>query len=336
MRPLDTFWELLKPEAVRDRVMVDWQESLGEDFAVASLFLQPTGALSEAYPCPSPGHDGCPRRVVQHPTGERVAVCGAAPSPCDSLDLKKSDLAVYRFALVLFVVAARQALGLRVLRRHQQADGSLIYLGQLPYSSTPSSIVYLLLTSSLHWHSPRPPDSILLTVEDVDPAPTSDRWNAIPSRDVLGVTDAGMLCCLDEQWAVTALRSEGQFNDPSQLSVLHVPSGTSWKDVSIRFTDGHTVEITVAGTKERMNFAELGMKDRRSGNPDDQWELLRGLSNQDGELTWASPVAHLDQKKQCQRQRAALRRRFGIQEDPIPYNRRTRGWRVQFHLQPLA
>ena len=46
-------------------------------------------------PCPSPGGDGCPRRVVNHGDGRIVAVCGDPEGQCESVELTLEDIVVH-------------------------------------------------------------------------------------------------------------------------------------------------------------------------------------------------------------------------------------------------
>jgi hypothetical protein len=43
--------------------------------------------MADTYPCPRPGGDGCPRKVVECVDGSYVAVCGNDPSECDEVRL---------------------------------------------------------------------------------------------------------------------------------------------------------------------------------------------------------------------------------------------------------
>jgi hypothetical protein len=60
---------------------------------------------------------------------------------------------------------------------------------------------------------------------------------------------------------------------------------SSWKDIEIRFTSEHRVQIFVRDRpRESVNFADMGFEDRRGGGgkPILAWALLIGLSQNDG------------------------------------------------------
>lgn len=76
-----------------------WKEQLGAEYHGASKFLRPTLHHAEAYPCPSPGGDGCPRRVVRHAGADIVAVCGDDPKRCESIRLTPQEVTLLEIDL---------------------------------------------------------------------------------------------------------------------------------------------------------------------------------------------------------------------------------------------
>lgn len=64
-----------------------------------SRFFRPTGRIANAFPCPYPSGEGCPRRVVDHGANEFVAVCGESPARCDRVSITRADLLVQRLDL---------------------------------------------------------------------------------------------------------------------------------------------------------------------------------------------------------------------------------------------
>ena len=91
-KPLARFWKALDeiPEATTDRR--EWSLRLGDDWLVAAAYLRATGRLAKEIICPSPGADGCPRRVVKHTDGRFRAVCGNKPAECDPVELTREEL----------------------------------------------------------------------------------------------------------------------------------------------------------------------------------------------------------------------------------------------------
>jgi len=110
------------------------------------------------------------------------------------------------------------------------------------------------------------------------------------------------------------------------------PAGSRWPDVRIRFTDAHTVSVTVGGQQGTFDFASMGMGVARTRKPDVQWALLYAFARGRGILDWESGDA--SQKNQKRRERLAERLQafFGIAGDPITPE--GNGWRTRFQVAP--
>jgi hypothetical protein len=99
--------------------------------------------------------------------------------------------------------------------------------------------------------------------------------------------------------------------------------GLNWKQVKIRFLSEFRVQITVGDVICTLNYEELGFADRRSRDkkkPNSAWLMLRQLAEAGG-IIHASET-HGDWtivEKRMQEVRKALRRQFGISEDPVPF-----------------
>ena len=118
-----------------------------------------------------------------------------------------------------------------------------------------------------------------------------------------------------------------------QGSRFPTPSGTSWQDITIRFLDGHTISVTMGHASVRYNFAELGMKDSRDGNPNTQWKLLSILAENGGRLSWQESAAGPKRKKQVELLARRLQDFFGIEENPFhPYTKGS-GWQIKVCLE---
>jgi len=78
------------------------------------------------------------------------------------------------------------------------------------------------------------------------------------------------------------------------------PAGATWDDVTIGFTDGHTVSIKVRGATGRFNYTQMGLANSRNGEPTVQWHLLSAFANEGGAITWESAYADRRNKKRCE------------------------------------
>lgn len=95
MPRLDRFWRALESVPGRACLTVEWRDLLGADYELVQRFLAPTNQRGQAYPCPNPAGDGCPRRIVEHDEDNLVAVCGDSPRRCESVALAREDLIVF-------------------------------------------------------------------------------------------------------------------------------------------------------------------------------------------------------------------------------------------------
>jgi len=71
-----------------------------------------------------------------------------------------------------------------------------------------------------------------------------------------------------------------------KITPIALPPGTKWKDIAIRFTDEHTVQVKCKGKAVSSDYIRMGFEDTRGRRPNKQWELLRSLSHRHGELAW--------------------------------------------------
>jgi hypothetical protein len=111
------------------------------------------------------------------------------------------------------------------------------------------------------------------------------------------------------------------------------PSGTKWPQILIRFLDGHTVAIALDSRSELRTFAEMNMKDGRSGNPTKQWKLLEALAKNGGRLSWKSSEANPNLKKQVELLARRLQDYFNIPESPFHVYQKGTGWQMKLRLE---
>jgi len=115
---------------------------------------------------------------------------------------------------------------------------------------------------------------------------------------------------------------------------FEVPSGVKWDNVVIRFTDGHTVSVKAGDKNGVCNYTQMGMIDMRNSTPNASWELLKTIAGEHGSLTWDTPEAKREFKKQKERLAKALKKFFRIDEDPFKYLPTKKGWEALFAILP--
>jgi hypothetical protein len=110
--------------------------------------------------------------------------------------------------------------------------------------------------------------------------------------------------------------------------------GLKWAEITIKFVDGHTVRISARQTKESFSYKEMGLDDARTGNPNEQWKLLKTLADNHGTLDWEDSEATDLNKKRKQNLSKALKIFFGIDDDPFYPYREHNGYRTKIKLLP--
>ncbi len=90
---LTRFFQVLETHFPLSGVRSALANRIGSDVACA---LERAGLLSilrvaDTYPCPQPGGEGCPRKIVETESGSCIAVCGNDPAECEEIRLTPKD-----------------------------------------------------------------------------------------------------------------------------------------------------------------------------------------------------------------------------------------------------
>ncbi len=122
-KQLGRFWSLIEtnfPLGGPRRHLIDL---LGDETAAAieGTRLLSYQRMSDTYPCPHPGGDGCPRQVIELEDGSYHAVCGNDPRECDDLVLQQK--AVEHLGIAPKVLCENIARALQVKARFEEIDG---------------------------------------------------------------------------------------------------------------------------------------------------------------------------------------------------------------------
>jgi hypothetical protein len=352
MPPIKGFWRALGsvPGAATSRF--EWQALLGEEWSIIAPLLRPTGAVVTRVSCPSPGGDGCPRRVVNHGGGRIVAVCGDPEGQCDPVDLALDDIVVHELNVDTMAKALCNFFGLESELRSLPVAGAVLQIGwYVPVAGQRFAVALTLPVSGdqvhnaavwLRGHYDRPFLLLAPTRAVIDPA-TIEYLRAGRSRllcleEVLGVGAAGNWQLLRS--AEDLLRDfrhdvvgDLRFGMPEHR--FPTPPGSSWSDVTIRYINGHEVEPRVSGrTGGVFNYAHMGMAKANKDEPTVQWDLLRDLADGRGELPWPRAVSRRTMQKRRERLTKHLQDFFGIDDDPFEDRPGGRGFRTRFMIVP--
>lgn len=108
-----------------------------------------------------------------------------------------------------------------------------------------------------------------------------------------------------------------------------------WSEIEISLLSDERVQIRSGAKRETLNYAELGLGDRRTQTPNRAWLTLRLLAEKrglfpipDGAKTGEHRVAL---EKRMQEIRRALRKHFCIPADPLPFVSGT-GYQARFKI----
>ncbi|MBW1999616.1 MAG: 7-cyano-7-deazaguanine synthase [Deltaproteobacteria bacterium] len=122
--------------------------------------------------------------------------------------------------------------------------------------------------------------------------------------------------------------------DETSREDFRTPMGAAWQDVSIQFKDAHTVSIKVKGEDGIYNYTQMGMVDKRNGNPTKQWDLLYSFAQGHGTMDYDHPDACQKNQKRKEKLAKSLCDFFSIQGDPFRLTDDKKGWRARFFISP--
>jgi hypothetical protein len=148
MKKLKRFWRAFEEPYGVLGVREEWRRHLGAELAAASPFLRKLKEPSATYPCPRRGGDGCPRRVVIHGPEDIVAVCGCVPKECDTLKLKREDIAVYELDRKRFCGFLAESLGMTPVAEAVGPRDRVWHVGSLAVTATDHRPVFLVASPS--------------------------------------------------------------------------------------------------------------------------------------------------------------------------------------------
>ena len=112
------------------------------------------------------------------------------------------------------------------------------------------------------------------------------------------------------------------------------PPDATWRDVSIRFKDGHTVSVKAKTAGGVFNYTQMGMANKKNGDPTVQWDLLKTFADERGVLDWTSNKADRKNQKRRELLAANLRDFFRIEGDPFRLTDDGKGWQALFLISP--
>ncbi|MBI5886153.1 MAG: hypothetical protein HZB85_06180 [Deltaproteobacteria bacterium] len=347
MKKPHSLWQTLERVPGLAAVEAEWMALLGPEYELAKNLLRPNGKYASSYPCPA--GCGCAHKVITHSTDDIVAVCRCEPKRCDTVELKRTDIAVYELnwnALGTVVASVLQA-----FQEDVPVDGLPMTRRIGTYSPYAGFRFPVYLTIQLEPEEFQRVVESLVSREDrpfILIAPTHDlyrpecekllqRKNArfFPLVDLLVCKDDGLFpidktadIILADFRSVVLPSPE----DAGSMVFFPTPPDATWGDVSIKFKDGHTVSIKAGNASGTYNYTQMGMADERNGNPTKQWKLLESFATAHGKFSWE----HSDATRKNQKRREVLAENlhnfFRIEGDPFRWTKDGKAWEASFKI----
>jgi hypothetical protein len=95
---------------------------------------------------------------------------------------------------------------------------------------------------------------------------------------------------------------------------------TGWDEVTIWLVSDFQLEIQIGREREVYNYADLGLEDRRTQQPNEVWRTLVFLAESKGNIRHPGGARNWGiMEKRVQKLREFLRHFFNVVEDPLPF-----------------
>ena len=344
------FWQTLEAVPGLAAVDADWRARCGHDYAAASPFLRPNGKCASSHPCTERPGCGCAHEVVEHAPDDIVAVCRCWHS-CSTFPVKRTDIAAYELDRPAFDQAVSEAFRLDGDREPHTGIHQTTRVGVYsPYAGfrfpvyltiqlEPEEFARIVDGLSNLCDGPfvlLAPTRSFCTM-DVERVLQKRKSAFLPLEEDLDLTGRHKLRLrrpLNEVLSSFRTAHLPAPGDDDSMIFFPTPPDATWEDISIRFTDSHTVSIRVKSETRKCHYAQMGMANKKSSNPTVQWGLLCDFAEERGVLDWSSNRAHRLKQKRREILGRNLQRFFRIEGDPFRLTEDGRGWQARFLILP--
>jgi len=276
------FWNTLDEltDAATDRH--EWRAQLGDEWDRLSSLLTSTGSLAMSIACPSPGGDGCPRRIVRHDDGSIRAICGDRPKACRDLDLAKDDIVVLRLDRAKLASEVSRAFGLaNSPKRLEQSDVAQIdthdvFAGRgFPvFLCVPGPQPSENIKPFQHVMALPGPKLLLVPTARSLPASIADhldraRVMTLALEECLTSSDRGFRLVQPIETLCAGLFAELDALAETKTSSLAwpLPADACWPELTFRFVADEVLNVSFRGETRRFEPDALGMKNAKNGKP---------------------------------------------------------------------
>lgn len=334
-------WRTLEQLPDRAVERLEWRLRLADEWPVTARLLRSTGRLVHAVACPSPGGDGCPRKLVRHGDGRIVAVCGDRPQRCEKIDLHPDDIEVLELDESILCRELRRVLVLDEPRVPTVLT-KLAHVGTIPVRAGmglpvligfPSMEVPISALDIPPLSAGQMPGLVLTpTGSFVDVLPGG--WSSLSLGEILRADESQRFVAHEAAPALIEELKAKAMAPPaySQDVVWCLPPDARWEEMVFDFAAADAINIRFRGESRSFDAQQLDMKRTRTGHPTSQWKLLQAFAENDGEFSWFSRGANPTVKKQKQLLSDKLIKAFGITDNPINWLKRSNTYRTKFKI----
>lgn len=322
-------------------VNIEWKALLGSDYETAKVFLRPNGKMAASHPCMVQRGCGCEHEVVVHDSEDIVAVCRCERG-CETFSLQRSDIVVYELNRRALDASLAKVFGL-----FEETDSAIDLPGTTRigvYSPYAGYRFPVYLTIQME------PDDFnrildgLLSRNDnpfILLAPTRNHCTSMAEKRLAAKGSIFVPLSENVSRQFQLLRSMDDIfanlprpEENDARLFFPTPPDAIWENVSIRFKDGHTVSIKVKSVGGVFNYTQMGMANKKNGDPTLQWKLLETFAEERGTLDWSSDKADRKNQKRRELLAANLREFFRIEGDPFKMIKDGKGWQARFLISP--
>ncbi len=322
-------------------VNIEWKALLGSDYETAKVFLRPNGKMAASHPCMVQRGCGCEHEVVVHDSEDIVAVCRCERG-CETFSLQRSDIVVYELNRRALDASLAKVFGL-----FEETDSAIDLPGTTRigvYSPYAGYRFPVYLTIQME------PDDFnrildgLLSRNDnpfILLAPTRNHCTSMAEKRLAAKGSIFVPLSENVSRQFQLLRSMDDIfanlprpEENDARLFFPTPPDAIWENVSIRFKDGHTVSIKVKSVGGVFNYTQMGMANKKNGDPTLQWKLLETFAEERGTLDWSSDKADRKNQKRRELLAANLREFFRIEGDPFKMTKDGKGWQARFLISP--
>lgn len=323
-----------------------------------------TTEFSSAYPCTSPGGDGCPRRACKLPSGKWVAVCGDTPERCDEVNIEREDTRVYQLNLKRLGALLAERLQSFGVSADVQVIDPLIQLVRVGYYIPRGTVRFPVffhlplndgdLPKTLNALS-QTADSFILMLPTLDLL-RSEQATGLRSQKSLAVGVNG----LDGTNGFDATKTAAALSDFISLQpdfqtagsvngnyVYPTPPNTTWEKFIFEWQEeqllndartqkAHRREVfsvSCGSITARLEPKDLNMLNRKTKEPNLQWALLRSFAQNGGSIGWQDQGASDSVKTQKKELIKKLKAVFQIDSDPIPWDEAASCYHCRFVIR---